>query len=108
MCVHSSACLNTSVRREVHHYSHSSGASLPSSRKQVGCRQAISKIFFEQRNISVQLTGKVKFTLEEAMKAQGGVEVQPYFFLASALDGGGWSTSRSGRFTPGKDPVPIV
>ena len=26
----------------------------------------------------------------------------------SALDGGGWSTSRSGRFTPGKDPVPIV
>jgi len=28
--------------------------------------------------------------------------------LTSALDGGGWSTSRPGRFTPGKDPVPIV
>jgi len=28
--------------------------------------------------------------------------------LTSALDGGGWSTSRHGRFTPGKDPVPIV
>jgi hypothetical protein len=26
----------------------------------------------------------------------------------SALDGGGWSTSRPGRFTPEKDPVPIV
>ena len=26
----------------------------------------------------------------------------------SALDGGEWSTPRLGRFTPGKDPVPIV
>ena len=26
----------------------------------------------------------------------------------SALDGGWWSTPRPGRFTPGKDPVPIV
>ena len=26
----------------------------------------------------------------------------------SALDGGGWATLRPGRFTPGKDPVPIV
>jgi hypothetical protein len=25
-----------------------------------------------------------------------------------ALDGGGWSAQRSGRFTPGKEPVPIV
>ena len=28
--------------------------------------------------------------------------------LTSELDVGGWSTSRPGRFTPGKDPVPIV
>ena len=28
--------------------------------------------------------------------------------LISALDGGGWSTPRPGRFTPGKDPVPTV
>jgi len=28
--------------------------------------------------------------------------------LTSALDGGGWSTPRPGRFIPGKDPVPIV
>jgi hypothetical protein len=26
----------------------------------------------------------------------------------SALDGGGWSSSRPGRFAPGKDPVPIL
>jgi len=30
------------------------------------------------------------------------------FSLTSALDGGGWSTRCPGRFTPGKDPVPIV
>jgi hypothetical protein len=28
--------------------------------------------------------------------------------LTSALDGGGWSSPRSGPFTPGNDPVPIV
>jgi len=28
--------------------------------------------------------------------------------LTSALDGGGWSTPRLGRFVPGKDPIPIV
>jgi len=28
--------------------------------------------------------------------------------LTSALDGSGLSTPRPGRFTPGKDPVPIV
>ena len=28
--------------------------------------------------------------------------------LTSALDGGGWSTPHPGRFTPGKDPVPIA
>jgi hypothetical protein len=28
--------------------------------------------------------------------------------LTSALDAGGWSTPRPGRFTPGNDPVPIV
>ena len=30
------------------------------------------------------------------------------FPSTSALDGGGWSKPRTGRFTPGKDPVPIV
>jgi hypothetical protein len=31
-----------------------------------------------------------------------------YSFLASALDEGGWTAPRPGRFTPGKDAVPIV
>ena len=36
---------------------------------------------------------KVMFSLEQAMKDRMG---------------GGWSTPRPGRFTPGNDPVPIV
>jgi hypothetical protein len=32
----------------------------------------------------------------------GGVDVQLPVFLTSALDGGEWSYSRSGRFTPGE------
>jgi hypothetical protein len=39
---------------------------------------------------------------------RGWVEVKLYSFLTSALEGGGWSAPRSGRFTPGKDSVPIV
>jgi hypothetical protein len=33
-----------------------------------------------------------------------GSELQLHSFLTSALDGGEWLTSRSGRFTPGKEP----
>jgi hypothetical protein len=29
-------------------------------------------------------------------------------FLDPALEGGGWSAPRPGRFTPGKEPVPII
>jgi hypothetical protein len=39
---------------------------------------------------------------------RGGVEVYICSMSTSALGGGGWSTPRPGRFTPGKDPVPIV
>jgi len=52
---------------------------------------------------------KVKFTKEQTTKAQRGSRGIALLFLqTSALDGVGWSTSRPGRFTPGKDPVPIV
>jgi hypothetical protein len=36
------------------------------------------------------------------MKVYGGVDVQIHIFLTSALAGGEWSASRSGRFTPGE------
>jgi hypothetical protein len=35
-------------------------------------------------------------------------EYSSTFSLTSALDGGGWSTQRPGRFTPGKEPVTIL
>ena len=52
---------------------------------------------------------KVKFTLEQALKAQRGEKrYSSTLSLTSALDGGRWSTPHSGRFTPRKDLVPIV
>jgi hypothetical protein len=46
---------------------------------------------------------KVKFTLEEATKAQWGSRGIALIFNLGAT-WGGWSTPRPGRFTPGKDP----
>jgi hypothetical protein len=37
-----------------------------------------------------------------AMKAYGGVDVEIHIFLTSALVGGEWSASRTGRFTSGE------
>jgi hypothetical protein len=41
-------------------------------------------------------------------RPRGGVEVQLYYFFNLGARWGGWSTPHPGRFTPGKDPVPIV
>jgi hypothetical protein len=38
------------------------------------------------------------------MKTYGGVDVWLHEFLTLALDGHEWSASRSGRFTPAKEP----
>jgi hypothetical protein len=45
---------------------------------------------------------KVSLSLTEhqAIKTYWGVEVELHAFLTAALDGGEWSASRSGRFTP--------
>ena len=52
--------------------------------------------------IAVKTLGKeVKFKLEQAMKAQWG-EVLDVWISYFNLDGGWWSTPRSGRFTPRK------
>ena len=50
-----------------------------------------------------------EYTLEQAMKAQGSAELyRVYLSSTSGLDRGRWSTPRPGRFTPGKDPVPVI
>jgi hypothetical protein len=36
------------------------------------------------------------------MKTYGGVDVKIHVFLTWTLDGGEWSASRPGRFTPGE------
>jgi hypothetical protein len=52
---------------------------------------------------------KIKFTLQQATKAHGGVEVQLYSFFNLGARWGGWSTPPPGRrFTPIKDPVSIA
>ena len=38
----------------------------------------------------------------------GGKSYRSTLPSTSALDGGGWSTPRPGRFTPSEDPLPIV
>jgi len=39
---------------------------------------------------------------------EGGQRYSSTLTLTWAIDGGGWSSSRPGRFTPGKDLVTIV
>jgi hypothetical protein len=59
----------------------------------------------QQTLVEKQLKGlKVKslcfLTQHHARKAYWGVEVQLHAFFDSALDGGEWSASRPGRYTP--------
>jgi hypothetical protein len=57
------------------------------------------------------LLGKGKGTVHPRTGHEGPEEELRYSstpLLSSALDEGGWSTPRPGRFTPRKDPVPIV
>ena len=52
---------------------------------------------------------KIQFTLEEAKKIQrDSICIRSTLSSTLELDGGGWSTPRPGRFTPGKDSIPAV
>ena len=51
---------------------------------------------------------KVECTPEQATKAQRGRRGKLYSFFNLGAGWGGWSKPRPGRFTPGKDKVPIV
>ena len=51
---------------------------------------------------------KIKFALEQATKAQRWSRGILYSFFNLGARWGGWLTPRPGRFTPAKDPVPIV
>ena len=59
----------------------------------------------KQRHVGLK---KVKFTLEQAMKAQRRVDVQLYSFFNLCTRCCGWLTPRPGLFIPGKKWVPIV
>jgi hypothetical protein len=50
----------------------------------------------------------IKFSLEQATKAQRGSRGIVLLFLTSALDGVGGQRHAPTTFTPGKDPIPIV
>jgi hypothetical protein len=54
---------------------------------------------------TVKVNGKkVKFTLKQTMKVQGGGEKYSCtIYLTSSLDGGGWLTPRPSRFTSGTE-----
>ena len=58
-------------------------------------------------SILLKVKVKVKVTLEQTTKAQMWRKGIALLFKLGAR-WGGWSTPRSIRFTPGKDPVPIV
>jgi hypothetical protein len=56
--------------------------------------------------MEVEVKVKVKFNLEPATKTQSSIGTA--LFLISARDRNVWSVPCPGRFTPEKDPVPIV
>ena len=57
-----------------------------------------------------KLSGSRRYSSHCSMsqRPRGGTEVQLYSFFNLGARWGGWSMSRPGRFTPGKDPVPIA
>jgi hypothetical protein len=58
--------------------------------------------------IIVLVDMKVKVTQEKVTKAQRESGSEALLFFNWALDVGGLSTPNTGRFTPGKNAVPIL
>ena len=80
----------------------------------IHCHQRPSEIKVGQKH-SLHHVGKYKVRVKGKVHPTTGHKAHKgqkrYRFtlsLASAQDGGGWSTPRPGRFTPRKDPVPTV
>jgi hypothetical protein len=68
------------------------------------------RLIFIDANIESKLRFRVQsksLPYNRPRRSRGGVEVWLYSFVTSALEGGGWPVPLPGRFTSGKDPVPI-
>jgi len=68
-----------------------------------------NSLCLDQHSNLVKGKGKGKIhptTGHEGPEGEQRYRSTPY--LTSVLDGGGWSTPRPGRSTPGKDPVTII
>ena len=66
------------------------------------------EVDYKYVKVTVKVKVKVKITLEQATKAQRGSRgIALLFFFNLGARWGEWSRPRPGRFTPGKDPVPI-
>jgi hypothetical protein len=58
-----------------------------------------------RRPVKVKVTVTVPHNRPEGLERDRGIAL---LFLDLGARRGGWSVTRPGRFTPGKDPVPIV
>jgi hypothetical protein len=68
----------------------------------------LSYLFCHVISLRLLFTIKLKFTLEQATKAQRGNRGIALLFLNLDARREWLSTPRPGRFTPGRDPVPNV
>jgi hypothetical protein len=79
--------------------------------KMLAGKSAGNKPSDRSRRLWEDIITKVKGNVHPRTGHEGPEGKQRYSFtlsLTSALDGGGWSSPRPGRFTPGNYSVPIV
>jgi hypothetical protein len=67
------------------------------------------KVYFQFRYaLSTNINPYKVHPITGHQEPRGAVELLLHSFSTSALGGGEWSATRPGRFTPRRDPVPIV